>query len=217
MTETMQKGKKRKETERKEKKTERKEKEKRKLSHQQFLGTLPLFIPRYAGGPTKKNHNRSNEEIPGCRSNSQKCNSITVREKIAPSDPSLSTEMFQLFRWHHSYKQTVKRKKGKESAAAADETWQWRFNKENNKKRYQTCKCSFYVGTAIREVTVTEAPAQVHPDEKRKHTWQLCRWKYLGCSALASKVRLEIGQSIKKTSIDWLSVFVNKNKTGYVG
>ena len=43
------------------------------------------------------------------------CNIFTVREKIAPSDPSLSTQMFQLFRWHHlNAQKTTTRKKNKE-------------------------------------------------------------------------------------------------------
>ena len=106
-----------------EKRKEKKRKEKGKeLITQQFLITLPLFIPRYAGGPAKKkNHNRSNEEIPDAFQQPE-LQHITVREKIAPSDPSLSTEMFQLFRCHHLKGQTTTRKEKIKKVVAADET-----------------------------------------------------------------------------------------------
>ena len=118
MTETMQKGKKR---------NRKKRKETKKGKGKEIITpTIPQHSPiihsTVRGRSRQKKINRSDEEIPGCRSNSQKCNSITVREKIAPSDPSLSTEMFQLFRCHHLKGQTTTRKEKIKKVVAADET-----------------------------------------------------------------------------------------------
>ena len=66
-----------------EKRKEKKRKEKGKeLITQQFLITLPLFIPRYAGGPAKKKITTAQMKKSRMRSNSQNCNILLSERRL---------------------------------------------------------------------------------------------------------------------------------------